>query len=34
MFQETIIKDRPAERWQDYVVSQGWDDFTREDHAV
>lgn len=34
MFQETIIKDRPAERWQDYVVSQGWDDFTPEDHAV
>jgi phenylalanine-4-hydroxylase len=34
MFQETIIKDRPAERWQDYVVSQGWEDFTAEDHAV
>lgn len=34
MFQETIIKDRPAERWQDYVVSQGWADFTDEDHSV
>jgi phenylalanine-4-hydroxylase len=34
MFQETIIKDRPAQRWQDYVVPQGWEDFTAEDHSV
>ena len=34
MFQEAIAKDRPAKRWQDFVVPQGWDEFTAEDHAV
>jgi phenylalanine-4-hydroxylase len=33
MFQETITKERPA-RWQDFVVPQGWESFTAEDHAV
>ncbi|GAA3900534.1 phenylalanine 4-monooxygenase [Sphingomonas limnosediminicola] len=34
MLQETIVRDQPAGRWQDYVVSQSWDSFTEEDHAV
>jgi phenylalanine-4-hydroxylase len=33
MLQETITKDRPK-RWQAFVVPQGWDEFTAEDHAV
>jgi phenylalanine-4-hydroxylase len=33
MFHETITKDRPS-RWQDFVVPQGWEEFTAEDHAV
>ena len=34
MLQQTIARDRPAERWQDYVVPQCWEAFTEEDHAV
>jgi phenylalanine-4-hydroxylase len=34
MLQETITKDRPSGRWQDYVVQQCWESFTDEDHAV
>jgi len=34
MFQETIIRDQPLRRWQDYVVPQCWESFTREDHSV
>jgi phenylalanine-4-hydroxylase len=34
MLQETIGKDRPARRWQDYVVPQCWEAFTEDDHAV
>ena len=34
MLQETITRDRPARRWQDYVVPQCWESFTAEDHAV
>ena len=34
MLQETITRDQPATRWQDYVVPQCWEDFTAEDHAV
>lgn len=34
MFQETISKDQPLERWEDYVVPQCWESFTAEDHAV
>ena len=33
MFQETITKEKPV-RWQDFVVTQGWEAFTEEDHAV
>jgi phenylalanine-4-hydroxylase len=33
MFQDTITTETPA-RWQDFVVPQGWDSFTAEDHAV
>ena len=33
MFQETITKEKPV-RWQDFVVPQGWEAFTEEDHAV
>jgi phenylalanine-4-hydroxylase len=33
MFQETITKER-AGRWKDFVVPQGWETFTEEDHAV
>lgn len=34
MFEEAIIRNRPLERWQDYVVPQNWDSFTDDDHAV
>lgn len=34
MLQETITKDRPSQRWADYVVPQCWESFTAEDHAV
>ena len=34
MLQETIIRDRPSPRWQDYVVPQCWESFTDDDHAV
>ena len=34
MLQETITKDGAAQRWQDFVVPQCWQDFTPEDHAV
>jgi phenylalanine-4-hydroxylase len=33
MLQEAITKERTA-RWQDFVVPQGWDSFTEEDHSV
>jgi phenylalanine-4-hydroxylase len=33
MFQETITRDRPK-RWKEFVVPQGWDEFTEEDHKV
>jgi len=34
MLQETISKDEPARRWDDFVVPQCWESFTAEDHAV
>ena len=34
MLQETITRDRPAGRWQDYVVPQCWEAFSEDDHAV
>src|SRR3954470_2652406 len=34
MLQERIGRDRPARRWQDFVVPQCWEAFTAEDHAV
>ena len=34
MLQETIAKDQPLRRWEDYVVPQCWESFTAEDHAV
>ena len=34
MLQETITKDRPAVRWENYVVPQCWESFTAEDHEV
>ncbi|HEX8840864.1 MAG TPA: phenylalanine 4-monooxygenase [Sphingomicrobium sp.] len=34
MLQETITRDQPSQRWQDYVVPQCWESFTAEDHAV
>lgn len=34
MLQETITRDQPLGRWQDYVVPQCWEAFTDEDHAV
>jgi phenylalanine-4-hydroxylase len=34
MLQETITRDRPLGRWEDYVVPQCWESFTKEDHAV
>ena len=34
MLQETISRDQPFRRWQDYVVPQWWERFSAEDHAV
>jgi phenylalanine-4-hydroxylase len=34
MMPQTIVSERPALRWQDYVVPQRWDHFTPEDHSV
>jgi phenylalanine-4-hydroxylase len=34
MFQETIAKERHRTRWRDFIVPQGWENFTAEDHAV
>ena len=34
MLQETITRDQPARRWQDYVVPQCWESFSEDDHAV
>ena len=34
MLQEKITKDETACDWESYVVSQRWDAFTLEDHAV
>ncbi len=34
MLQETITRDQPLRRWQDYVVPQCWESFTEENHAV
>jgi len=34
MLQQTITKQDQSSRWQDFVVSQNWDSFTEEDHAV
>ena len=34
MLQATITKDRPAVRWENYVVPQCWESFTAEDHEV
>ena len=34
MLQDTITRDQPLSRWQDYVVPQCWEAFTDEDHAV
>ncbi len=34
MLQETITRDQPLRRWQDYVVPQCWEAFSAENHAV
>lgn len=34
MLQETIARDAPSRRWEDYVVPQCWESFRAEDHAV
>jgi phenylalanine-4-hydroxylase len=34
MRQDTISRDQPTRRWEDYVVPQCWESFTKEDHAV
>ena len=34
MLQETITRDQPTGRWEDYVVPQCWEAFTAEDHSV
>lgn len=34
MLQEVITRDDRTRRWEDYVVPQNWDSFTRDDHAV
>jgi phenylalanine-4-hydroxylase len=34
MLQDTIASDGPLQRWEDYVVPQCWESFTRDDHAV
>jgi phenylalanine-4-hydroxylase len=34
MLQEAITRDDRTRRWEDYVVPQNWDSFTKDDHAV
>ena len=34
MLQEAITRDDRTRRWEDYVVPQNWDSFTRDDHEV
>jgi phenylalanine-4-hydroxylase len=34
MLQETITRNRPLQRWKDYVVPQCWEAFSANDHAV
>lgn len=34
MLQEVITRDDRTRRWEDYVVPQNWDSFTKEDHEV
>lgn len=34
MLQEVITKEDRTRRWEDYVVPQNWDSFTKDDHAV
>jgi len=34
MLHKALAKDRSSDRWQDYVVSQEWKNFTPDDHAV
>jgi phenylalanine-4-hydroxylase len=34
MLQETISRDKPLQRWEDYVVPQCWESFSDDDHAV
>ena len=34
MLQETITRDQPLRRWEDFVVPQCWEAFSKEDHAV
>lgn len=34
MLRQMITKDDRARRWEDYVVPQEWDSFTKDDHAV
>jgi phenylalanine-4-hydroxylase len=34
MLQQTIRKKDEARHWQDFVVSQNWESFTQDDHAV
>jgi phenylalanine-4-hydroxylase len=31
---DVLTADHPTTRWHDFVVPQGWDSFTQEDHAV
>jgi phenylalanine-4-hydroxylase len=34
MLQEVITRDGRTRRWEDYVVPQNWDSFTKDDHDV
>jgi phenylalanine-4-hydroxylase len=34
MLQQTIERDQPAGSWQDYVVPQRWEAFSKDDHEV
>ena len=34
MLQEVITRDDRTRRWEDYVVPQNWDTFTKDDHEV
>jgi phenylalanine-4-hydroxylase len=34
MFQEVITSDDWTRRWEDYVVPQNWESFTKDDHEV